>query len=91
MVMEGLAFGGRDTVDVETRKGSLEPRNECSSCFFQDLTAGGIEDGLVFGFDVAAGQEPAVEAAVMDQQNGVRFRIQHQPCSGDMAGGKLSA
>ena len=58
---------------------------------FDDFAAPGIPDFGVFGLHVAAGQQPAVEAPVVDQQQPVAIRGQHQAGAGDMAGGELGA
>jgi hypothetical protein len=49
------------------------------------LAAGGEVDAAVPGLDVATGEQPAVEAPVMDEQQALSRRIDNEPRAGDMA------
>ncbi len=93
VVMEvvGLAFTGGNSVDVEPgeRRGGV--RDELSAGLFDDFAAGGVPDLGIFGFDVAAGKEPAIQPAVMDQEDPFAVGGKDQAGAGDVARSELMA
>ena len=60
------AFGG-DAVDIEPGEVSFAGHYSHRG-LFEHFAGGGGAGRFIFGFDMAAGSEPAIEAAVMDEQ-----------------------
>ena len=81
----GPVAAGRDRMDVEVEDDRAERRFEDGdSRFFQRLAPGGVEDGSVASLDVAAGLEPAVEAAVVDEEEGLSVGARDDGAAGDV-------
>ena len=57
-----------------------------SSGFFYDFALSGVPNGCVARFHVAPGEQPAIKAAVVNQQHGLTHRIEHYTGAGDVAG-----
>jgi hypothetical protein len=58
---------------------------------FDDFATGGIGDGEVGGLDVSAGQEPALQAAVMNDEDAFAIGSEDHTAAGDVAGDELFA
>ena len=82
----------RDAVDVQAGQGGLRRiGSQDGAGLFDHLAAAGGADIGVFGFDVAAREQPAVQAAVMDQQQPLAPGAKDQAATGDVAGAELVA
>ena len=46
---------------------------------------------VVAGFDVSAGEQPAIEAAVMDEEDAIAIGGQDEAAAGDVSGSELIA
>src|SRR5438552_3200017 len=88
MQMVGFAAVSRDTVDVGAREEAARYRD---AGFFEHLAGGGCFDGGVAGFHVASGEQPAVEAPVMEDQDPAAVGGEHEAGGRDMAGSELAA
>jgi hypothetical protein len=91
MEMVGLTFTGGNSVDVEAgeRRGGV--RGELSTGLFDDFAASGIPDLGIFRFDVAAGQEPTLQAAVVNQKDTLGVGGKDNPGAGNVARSELMA
>jgi hypothetical protein len=81
----------RNAVNVEADKNGIDIRTEDRARLFDDFAAGCCRERLVFGFDVAAGEQPTVEAAMVDQPETVVVGGEDEAGAGDVAGGELVA
>jgi len=91
MQMERLAAAGRDAVHVDADHIGPAVGIQDGSGFFHHFAAGGVPDVGVFRLDVAAGQQPAFQSPMKDQQEGVERRMQHQSGAGDVTGHELAS
>jgi len=86
----GLAFGGGYAVNVHAGQSRVVGNQE-SAGLFQDFPARGIGEGGVGWFDVAAGEEPAIEAAVVDEEDAIVVGGEDESGGGDVSGRELLA
>ena len=70
--MEVVGFVGTagDAVDVDAGEGGVADFAELDVGFLHGFAGGGVAEGEVVGFDVAAGEEPAVQAMVVHEEHG---------------------
>jgi hypothetical protein len=86
----GLVVFRRDAVDVggeEYGGGGVEG----DACFLEEFADGGVGEGGVSGFDVAAGEEPAVEPPMMQREDAGGVGGDDEGGSSDVSGDKLVA
>jgi len=89
VIVEGLTFVGWNCMDIDADKWGLGIVDELNSRFFDDFAAGGGLNGFVFRFDVPARGEPAVQTAVVDEQNRVGCQVEDEAGCCDVAGREL--
>ncbi len=69
---------------------SANCRSQDGARFLDYFAAGGSVDAVVGGFDVASGEQPAIQAAVMDEQDADAIGRQDEATGGDVSGSELS-
>jgi hypothetical protein len=87
----GFAFAGGNAVYVEAGDGRYGVGEETGGGLFDDFAAGSVPDFGVGGLDVSAGKEPAVEAAMMNEQEAFVVGGEDESSAGDVAGSELGA
>lgn len=87
----GLGAPGWDAMDVDSHEMGRSVDLEGNSCFFNDFPASGIRDGGVGRLHVTTRGQPAVEAAMVDQEEPGGVRGQDQARAGDVSGRKVAA
>jgi hypothetical protein len=90
--MVGIAAVGGNAMDIDTDE-RVDGRigYEDGAGFFEDLATSGVRDCGIVRFDVTAGEQPPVEAAMMDEQETFAIGSQNQAGAGDVAGGEVIA
>jgi hypothetical protein len=86
-----LAFVRRDSMDVHPDQARRASVRDPYGCFFHCFASRCIRQCVVTRFDVPARQEPAAQAMMMDQQNALAIRMDHQCGACDVAGMELVA
>ena len=87
--VQRLAALGWDAVHVQADQ--LRVVRQARAGFFVDFAPRGIVDCGVRGFHVASRQQPAFQPPVMDDENALSVRRQHEAGTGDVAGRELFA
>ena len=64
---------------------------ERNAGFLDDLAASRVADCSIFGLDVAARQQPAIQSAMVNQQDSLAVQGQHQARAGDVTGSEMGA
>ena len=88
--MIGLAAVGGDAVDVHAAESGRWIRQEIGAGLLDHLTASSLPDLHILGLNVAAWEQPPVQAAVMDQEQAFAVGSQHQAGASDVAGVELN-
>ena len=78
-------------MDIDANQRRWPVCEQSRASLFENLAAGGFRDFRIAGFDVPSRQQPSVEPGMVDQQDSVAFRVQHQPGGGNVAGLELIA
>ena len=91
MEVKRFAAAGRNTVDVDTHQhGLLGRRKQCTG-FLGYLAAGGVPYLRILPLDVAAGQQPPIQPAMVHQQERFALGIEHESGASDVARLELAA
>ena len=89
--VKGLALVGGDAVDIHSDQARESSGRDPYRRFLHSFAPSRIRQRGVALFDMPARQKPAAKAVMIDQQSAPVIRMEHQRCTGDVAGMELVA
>lgn len=78
-------------MDIQANERGNTPMMKLDAGFFDHLARRGVEDRQVLGLDMTTRQQPAIQPAVVDKEDGVPPRMNHQAGGCDMSRDELRA
>ena len=78
-------------MNVHSCKTRFRVRKEFGAGLFDYFAAGGVPDLAVFELYVAAGEEPAIQAAVVDEEQALAIGSQNETSAGNVSRSEMGA